>query len=94
MNELDMTETPRKSRSLFHYTTAHGLLGIIKDRCLFATHASFLNDSSECRLVFPYVLKVVAAEYEQLYRKLVELKVMRAGLECLSEEFLNHMNHM
>lgn len=32
---------------LFHYTSTRGLLGIIKDKCIWATDSAFLNDSSE-----------------------------------------------
>jgi hypothetical protein len=76
MAEDTASETPPKSRSLFHYTTAQGLLGIIKDRCLFATHAEFSNDSSECKLILPHLTKVVAAEYEKHVPELVAIGVM------------------
>ncbi len=36
-----------KSRSLFHYTTSDGLLGILGSGALFASHYGFLNDKSE-----------------------------------------------
>ena len=80
-----MTETSppveaSKSQSLFHYTTAQGLLGIVRDRSLFATHANFSNDSSECRLVLPYLTKILAAEYEQHYPRLVALGVLDQDL--------------
>ena len=34
---------------VYHYTDAVGLLGIISDRCLWATDADFLNDAQELR---------------------------------------------
>lgn len=34
---------------LHHYTTADGLLGLLKSKRLWATHAAFLNDPSELR---------------------------------------------
>jgi hypothetical protein len=37
----------RLSSGLFHYTTVQGLKGIIEDKCLWATAASYLNDASE-----------------------------------------------
>jgi hypothetical protein len=41
---------PENERSeLFHYTTADGLLGILTDRALWATDATYLNDASEFR---------------------------------------------
>ena len=35
---------------IFHYTTIHGLWGILRDQVIFATHSEFLNDSSEIHL--------------------------------------------
>lgn len=32
---------------LYHYTTQDGLHGILKDKCIWATHYRFLNDSME-----------------------------------------------
>ena len=34
-------------RWLFHYTDHQGILGIIKTRAIWATEASYLNDSKE-----------------------------------------------
>jgi hypothetical protein len=67
---------PQKSRSLFHYTTVQGLLGIVRDGSLFATHADFSNDSSECKLILPHLIKVLAAEYKEQVPQLIELGVM------------------
>jgi Protein of unknown function (DUF2971) len=61
-----------KSRSLFHYTTAEGLLGIIKDRCLWATHAEFSNDTSECKLLKSYVAKLITPHIAKLTPTLIE----------------------
>jgi hypothetical protein len=71
---------PKKSRSLFNYTTVDGLLGIIKDRALFATHADFSNDSSECRLIRPYLTQILTAEYEKIVPMLIERKVISSNL--------------
>ena len=40
---------PNKSDepTLFHYTSAHGLIGIIQNRELWATESNYLNDPSE-----------------------------------------------
>jgi hypothetical protein len=32
---------------MYHYTTQAGLLGILRDNCIWATAAQYLNDSSE-----------------------------------------------
>jgi hypothetical protein len=76
MAVASLPSTPPKSRPLFHYTTAQGLLGIIEHRCLFATHADFSNDSSECKLVLPHVKSILSAEYARLVPKLIELKIL------------------
>ena len=39
----------RKTPTLYHYTTAGGLAGIIETKCIFATHVQFLNDVSEVK---------------------------------------------
>lgn len=38
---------PPPKKQLFHYTTPAGLKGIIENGCIWATHAQFLNDSTE-----------------------------------------------
>jgi hypothetical protein len=50
-NEVSADSSGASSRSLFHYTSARGLIGILGTQALFATHANFLNDSSECQLL-------------------------------------------
>jgi hypothetical protein len=39
-------------RELMHYTGASGLVGIINNQTLWATHAAFLNDATEIELFF------------------------------------------
>jgi hypothetical protein len=77
----------RKSRPLFHYTTAQGLLGIVQNRCLFATHAEFSNDSTECKLLLPLLEEIFVREYEQLVPKLIDRGQMAA--EFLKEHGTN-----
>jgi hypothetical protein len=80
------------NRSLFHYTTAHGLIGILSTQTLFATHADFLNDSSECRLLREVLQPQLIKEFKEVAPKLVaaglmsEAKVTEYG-ESASEEF-------
>jgi hypothetical protein len=42
-----MSTTPNIPSTLYHYTTAEGLIGIITSGELRATHLAYLNDSSE-----------------------------------------------
>jgi hypothetical protein len=67
-----MNDKP-KSRSLFHYTTAEGLTGILSTQTLYATHADFLNDSSECRTI----KKVLGPMFENELRTLLPIIAAR-----------------
>ncbi len=52
------------------------MAGIIRNRTLFATHADYSNNSSECRLVIPYLTKILSEEFEKYAPQLVELGLM------------------
>jgi hypothetical protein len=69
-----------KSRSLFHYTTAEGLIGIVRDRCLHATHADFSNDTSECKLIMDQLKPVLEAEHAEIVPQLCELGIIKPSL--------------
>jgi hypothetical protein len=47
---------------LYHYTDQKGLLGIIENKCLWATHSLFLNDLSEYRIAFDALQKKIKTE--------------------------------
>jgi hypothetical protein len=64
--------SPQESRSLFHYTTADGVIGIVQNQCLFATHADFLNDSTECRAILAVLLPRLEAQLRDAVPKLIE----------------------
>ena len=40
---------PRPPRRLFHYTSAEGLLGILRDQRVWASDPEYLNDYTELR---------------------------------------------
>jgi hypothetical protein len=46
------------TKTLYHYTTQAGLLGIIREKDIWATHTQYLNDAREYR----YAIDVVTAE--------------------------------
>lgn len=48
--------------NLYHYTTASGLLGIIKNQCLWSTDAKYLNDFSEIK----YGLQILKSTIKEL----------------------------
>lgn len=55
-----------KHQELFHYTTSHGLKGILESRTLFATHYKSLNDLTEVvslkAAISPYVIPFAVSE--------------------------------
>jgi hypothetical protein len=60
LNHSDMlTDMQDPPKILYHYTDARGLEGIVKDRCLRATHHRFLNDSREISFGFDLALEVL-----------------------------------
>jgi hypothetical protein len=58
--------------SIFHYTGASGLLGIIESDSLFATDYRYLNDSSEGTVVKDLLLPIFEAEIAEITPKLIE----------------------
>jgi hypothetical protein len=48
--------------TLYHYTTQAGLLGIIKEREIWATHTQHLNDQREYRLAIDMVSAEIARQ--------------------------------
>jgi hypothetical protein len=72
--------TKKKSRSLFHYTSAHGLVGIVRDGSLFATHAEFSNDTSECKLILPHLKAVLVEDYKRLIPELIKSRIMNEAI--------------
>ena len=46
--DFDVDEFP-KSKRIYHYTTASGLLGILQSQTIYATEVSYLNNSQEIK---------------------------------------------
>jgi hypothetical protein len=55
---------PDNRRSLFHYTSGDGLVGILKTNCLFASHSDYMNDSTECQVIRELLTPVIEKEIE------------------------------
>ena len=53
-----LSQQPEKT--LYHYTTQDGLLGIIKNKDLWATHTQYLNDVREYRHAIDVVIAEIA----------------------------------
>ena len=67
MNETFLEElvSRRPAGPLYHYTNQAGLLGIVRNKEIWATHTQYLNDSQECR----YALQLIREEFEIIYRE-------------------------
>jgi Protein of unknown function (DUF2971) len=61
---------PSAGTSLFHYTTAAGLIGIVNDQTLFATHANFLNDAAELQILADLLAPQLSREFREIIPKL------------------------
>lgn len=48
---------------LYDYTTQHGLLGILRHKCIWATHIRYLNDTSEGNIVPQVILLEFSSRY-------------------------------
>lgn len=74
--------------SLFHYTDAHGLMGIVKHQGLWATDVRFLNDSMEMHAGLELVERR-CSEISAQVRNSPEREVrLTEALYCLLPEFM------
>jgi hypothetical protein len=67
--------------SIFHYTDAVGLKGILLSETLFATDYRFLNDTSEVGIIRDLVLPVLEAEIAEITPKLVKKSLLKGFYE-------------
>jgi hypothetical protein len=49
LGAYEMTDSAEEPKTLYHYTTQSGLLGIVRERAVWATNIGYLNDSREYR---------------------------------------------
>jgi hypothetical protein len=71
--QISAVPASEPSKSLFHYTTAAGLIGIIRTQNLRATHANFLNDTAECQLLTSLLAPQIATEFKDIVPRLTKL---------------------
>jgi hypothetical protein len=57
--------------SIFHYTDAAGLFGIVSSETLYATDYRYLNDSSEGRPIRNYIMPIFEHEIADIMKKLI-----------------------
>lgn len=72
-------------RALFHYTTADGLHGIVKDGCIWATAASYLNDASEIE----YGCSVLEEVFKNWKSKNADSGTLSAKVVSALQEYFN-----
>jgi hypothetical protein len=63
MRKIDELLKQNPGSDLFHYTDATGLLGILKEKSIWATSAYHLNDSRE----FSYAVDLIKARFEERF---------------------------
>lgn len=66
-----MKKTSEAYPRLYHYTNEQGLYGILKNKCVWATHYKFLNDSSEIELFREKLHEFIYPFTLDLYRELI-----------------------
>jgi len=73
-------------QTIYHYTTREGLLGILRDRAMWATKIHYLNDASE--LLRPlHIAEQVVANFEKSMEK------ETAEKRALGEDIALHMSY-
>ena len=73
-----ISSTDDVPEKLYHYTNSEGLIGIIKDRALWATNLHFLNDAEEFNFATHFAVgdlirRVAHGEHERLVKRLREI---------------------
>ena len=63
MTKLDrLFLPPEEEDTLYHYTSAQGLLGILRDRRIWASKIQYLNDSQELRLALELAREILEGQ--------------------------------
>jgi hypothetical protein len=68
MEEQERTETNGQAEPelLYHYTTQEGLLGMLDNEKIWATHIRYLNDTSEGKILFATFMDQLLSAYETI----------------------------
>jgi hypothetical protein len=83
-----MHETPPST--LYHYTTADGLIGMLQSRQIWATNVRFMNDTSE----LAYGIRLVRAVFEKIGARVIRgrarntllYEIVRAGVSEMLDD--------
>ena len=71
-NKIVEISPEEKTTNLYHYTSAHGLEGIISNTNLWATDYRFLNDSREMKDGLDIIFKALNARKEVVFQDLAK----------------------
>lgn len=82
------TVSGKKMNTLYHYTSLSGILGILRSRSIWATHASYLNDSSEFLHGLDFAKNVAGRIYMEDDYLAAFRWAVRDGLEAVSADDL------
>jgi Protein of unknown function (DUF2971) len=76
-------------KSLFHYTTATGLIGIVGTQTLWATLANFLNDTAECQLLNRLLTPQIKKEFADIVPRLNKVGAFKPEfMETFNDDLL------
>src|SRR5262245_23729542 len=67
--------------SIFHYTDAAGLVGILSTEMLFASDPRFLNDASEVSIIRELLLPILEEESAEIMPKLAAKNLLKGFYE-------------
>ncbi|MDR3302234.1 MAG: DUF2971 domain-containing protein [Spirochaetaceae bacterium] len=72
---------------LYHYTTKEGFIGILKNRCMWASNIYFMDDRSEFKFAFE-ILNDVIKDHKELCKLEIDIKPNKyKGTEVYSVSF-------
>ncbi len=72
-----------ENKRLYHYTTWDGLVGILKNQSLWATHYKFLNDYSETLLLKDKLIELTRPIIHQEYRNIIDGHLVGLGYSMI-----------
>ena len=75
--ELAHLITDKPAKIIYHYTDVNGLIGLIENGSIRATHASRLNDSSENKHGFKLVIEYVRSNFPKSSQPLIEKALLK-----------------
>jgi hypothetical protein len=76
-DEIAHLITDKPAKILYHYTDVNGLIGLIETGCIWATHVSRLNDTSENKHGFKLVIEYVKNNLPKSSQLIIEKALLK-----------------